>query len=1087
MTAERAAKLQACHFASGCTHRLDAISMSSPPAPPPVTENTRAAYELLDVAVALTDAAGALQWANSAWLAATAWAPAECIGRGFDAIGGLAVTIDVARAAAAAVKGPCWAERLGQSQGFSGLPVHIRRPQGIVHRGSLGMRVAGAQRVLSLQLDSPAGSAESQRLTLARNFGRVGFWQRDLRTGLRHWDDEVWAAWGLQAAEGALDYERTMQAVVPEDRDALQRAFDTSFKQCGRHGMRYRVRGHDGRLRHLHSEWEVRADAHGEPAMVLGILRDDTETLQLTQSTDRAQAHLKLAAELAGIAIWRQNLATGQIEVNDQGWEVLGRDRNSGHLTVAEVRERLHPQDIDEVVRLTKLAAQQDGPVDIGARFRRDDGRWRYVLMRGAVQRDGDDPAPVFVGVSIDLSERFEQAQRSSELTRRLEMTTSAAGVGIWSYHLNTREVLWDEQMLRLHGLEVASVPNGLGHYLERCVHEEDRAALKQGVQTLMRRKTGLLDLDFRVLRQGGQTRRMASRTSVESSDGQLTLYGVMFDVTERHDAEARLRAATERVALATRGAGIGTWEYAIEDGHLWWDAQMLNLRGMAMCEMPMRFEHALLSIHPDDRPLVKDAVHDDLAEGRTANYEFRVIWPDGRVRWLASRATVIRGEAGLGPRRIGINWDITEVRAAAAEHQERLLAQHESQAKSQFMARISHELRTPLNAILGFTQLLLSEAGQADGPLVRQRMQHIQLAGEHLLGLINEVLDLSSLQSGELPLQAQPVDLAGLVAQALPLVENLAREHGVALLTGALDLCVQADPMRLRQALINLLSNAIKYNHRGGQVSVDAQADAEHVLLRVRDTGRGMSAEQLRHLYEPFNRLGMERDGIAGTGIGLAIVRAAVQHMGGEVKVSSEPGVGSCFELRLPAAAVAPVPEDGPVDGPEDRPEDRPEAERGAAAGAGKGTAAWPSLPLPGTLKADAELPPGLAPSVLYIEDNPVNMIIVAELIGRRPDLRFHGAVDGHSGVAMALQLRPTLVLIDMQLPDIDGMEVLRRIRADAHSAQTRCVALSANAMPSDVQDALRAGFSAYWTKPLDFAGFMTELEAQFGPAPSA
>jgi signal transduction histidine kinase/CheY-like chemotaxis protein len=438
------------------------------------------------------------------------------------------------------------------------------------------------------------------------------------------------------------------------------------------------------------------------------------------------------------------------------------------------------------------------------------------------------------------------------------------------------------------------------------------------------------------------------------------------------------------------------------------------------------------------------------VAADRATNQEFRVVWPDGTVRWLATRSTPVRDENGRTVRRIGINWDVTDAREAAASREERLLAQRESQAKSRFLARISHELRTPLNAVLGFSQLLLAETapGQRPDPdSWRRRVEHVQASGEHLLALIDDVLELSSLESGELPLSLQAVALAPLVHTTLPLVELLAQAHDVTLQLGALDGWVLADPVRLRQVLLNLLSNAIKYNRRGGRVTVDTETQGGWLLLRVQDSGRGLSEDQLRHLFEPFNRLGADHEGIAGTGIGLAIVQASVQHMGGSVAVTSRLGAGSCFELSL-QRADAPLP------------------------------------PQPvfaeGDLLPPARLQPGS--QLLYIEDNEVNLLLVSELRRQRPALQFLSATDGASGVAVARARQPVLILLDMQLPDMDGHEVLRRLRADPATAAIRCIALSANAMPEDIRHALATGFDDYWTKPLDLQAFLRSIDALFG-----
>jgi CheY-like chemotaxis protein len=388
-------------------------------------------------------------------------------------------------------------------------------------------------------------------------------------------------------------------------------------------------------------------------------------------------------------------------------------------------------------------------------------------------------------------------------------------------------------------------------------------------------------------------------------------------------------------------------------------------------------------------------------------------------------------------------NWDITENVDAETERRERLVAQRESEAKSHFLARMSHELRTPLNAVLGFAQLLQHDAGDAS-PEQRHRIEHILAAGEHLLSLINDVLDLSSLESGQLRLDLQPVPLSDLVAEAMPLVLPLARSFGVTLERGTAQGSAWGDRTRLRQVLINLLSNAIKYNRPGGTATIGTRSHDGLVGLRVTDTGRGLTPEQRSHLFEPFNRLGIEREGIEGTGIGLAIVKTLVTRMGGSIVVESTPGQGSTFEVLLRAADPA---------------------------GAG---------PLPGSAEAGAMSPHRASRGqLLYIEDNPINVLLLEELIASRSDLSIVSESNGERGVARARSLRPDLVLVDMQLPDFDGYEVLRRLQAAPETAGIPCLAVSANAMPEDIRRALDAGFVEYWTKPVNFRTFMQSLEA--------
>jgi len=434
--------------------------------------------------------------------------------------------------------------------------------------------------------------------------------------------------------------------------------------------------------------------------------------------------------------------------------------------------------------------------------------------------------------------------------------------------------------------------------------------------------------------------------------------------------------------------------------------------------------------------------------------YEFRIRWPDGTWRWLASRSAAVLNDAGQPVRRVGVNWDITESKNAELTRQQAALAEREIQAKSQFLSRMSHELRTPLNAVLGFTQLLQIEARQSAQSAQLAKLEHIRAAGDHLLSLINDVLDLSGMEAGETRLSMQPVDLAQLVRQSLPLLQSLASQHGVELETGRAEGIALADPTRLRQVLINLLSNAIKYNRPGGTVRVESHGADGEATLSVRDTGRGLTREQVASLFEPFNRFGVESEGIEGTGIGLTIVKALVDGMGGRIEVESSPGRGTVFSVTLQAATTA-----EPADG------DPGEA----------GTV--PDLLV-------ALTPVARSGTILYIEDNQVNVLLVEELVRTVGGVTVVSEASGAAGVERAVSLRPDLVLVDLQLPDFDGYEVLRRLRADARTRAIPCIALSANAMREDIERGLASGFTDYWTKPLDFGVFIAALHRLFPAA---
>jgi PAS domain S-box-containing protein len=730
---------------------------------------------------------------------------------------------------------------------------------------------------------------------------------------------------------------------------------------------------------------------------------------------------------------------------NDRGFAVLGIPVRPEGLPITEVRRFVHPDDLPRVLASAQQALRSDRPTDMEARYRRSNGTWRHVLTRRVVQRAPDGTPLAFLGVALDVTEQVERARAAADLSQRLDMAAIAAGIGVWSRDVETEEGVWNAQMYTLCGRSPTLPPPTRREWLDEIVHADDRA-LMEGARAPMLTSAGdMFEHEYRIVRPDGEVRWMVDRARSRLWNGHTTILGVTLDVTERRRTAQALRSADERAALAARSAGIGTWEIDLDgSGVERWDEQMFRLRGLAPQAQPPTREQRLALVHPDDRARNVDARIGALGDTRLTRYEFRVILPDGSERWLASRSMPVLDEQGKVRRRIGVNWDVTDAKDAELARQQTAVAERASQAKSQFLARMSHELRTPLNAVLGFAQLLQIEADAQAATDRAAKLGHIRAAGEHLLTLIDGMLDLSGLEAGSLKLDLQPIALADIVEQVLPLVTAQAQRGGVALHTGVLAGAVQADRTRLVQVLVNLLSNAIKYNRRGGSVSITALPDAASVCIVVSDTGRGMTADQLAHLFEPFNRLGIEREGIQGTGIGLTIVKALVTGMGGTVAVRSRTGEGTTVELRLPSVAQAT-----------------------AVAGAG-------SAPL----HPDCSARGG---QLLYIEDNAVNVLLVEELVRNLSGLRIASEPTGAAGVARARELRPDLVLVDMQLPDFDGFEVLRRLRAAPETAAIDCIALSANAMPEDIERALKAGFADYWTKPIDFSAFLAALQQRF------
>ena len=442
------------------------------------------------------------------------------------------------------------------------------------------------------------------------------------------------------------------------------------------------------------------------------------------------------------------------------------------------------------------------------------------------------------------------------------------------------------------------------------------------------------------------------------------------------------------------------------------------------------------------------------LREKKVTDYELTARARDGKKTEVSYNATTFYDRDRTLQGVLAIARDVTERKRNEQALQEtntelasaKSAAEEANLAKSDFLSSMSHELRSPLNAILGFAQLMeLASPLPTDSQ--KESIAQILQAGWHLLKLINEILDLSVIESGKVSLSTESVSLAEVMSECQAMMEPQAQQLGIGMTFPRFDnpFFVSADRTRLKQIVINLLSNAIKYNKEQGTVVVDCTTSTPgFTRISVKDTGAGLSPEKLAQLFQPFNRLGQEAGGVAGTGIGLVVTKRLAELMGGVLGVESTAGEGSVFWCELISCAAPELV----VESGEAATVDRPPVPAGAR---------------PRTL--------------LYVEDNPANMKLIEQLIARRPDMRLLTAVNGTLGIEVARTTRPTVILMDINLPGISGVEALKVLRIDPATAHIPVVALSANAMPRDIEMGLDAGFFRYLTKPIKIKEFMDTL----------
>ncbi|HJW11284.1 MAG TPA: ATP-binding protein, partial [Albitalea sp.] len=547
---------------------------------------------------------------------------------------------------------------------------------------------------------------------------------------------------------------------------------------------------------------------------------------------------------------------------------------------------------------------------------------------------------------------------------------------------------------------------------------------------------------------QGAMTVSSNGQPVFDSAGTFMGFRGASRDVSAELQVKQSLAASEERWKFALEGGGQGVWDWDGRKKGLYFSDAWKAIVGHAPAEVGSGLDEWLKRVHPDDLSAAKSLLFAHM-RGETPLYiaEHRMRHRDGHNVWVLNRGKVVRrSKNGRALRMVGTMIDVTAQHSAEAILRDKRAAELANHAKTEFLSRMSHEMRTPLNAVIGFSQLLLSRPGSLSAGEVRDYAEHVLGAGEHLLALINDVLDLQRVEQGRMALETSDVRLDDMAAQVTNLLSSAALERGVRfdnhLPPGII---VRADERRLLQVLLNVASNAVKYNRPAGVVrwSADAPPGSARVRLSIEDSGSGLAPQQLDRLFQPFERLGKETSTIEGTGLGLIIARSLTVAMGGSLEVVSRSGVGTRVLIELPRAACAALPE--------------------AQAAPPCGT---PCAPL------------GPPMRMLYVEDNRINAIVFEEALRLRDGMELRLAEDGAEALDQVRDWRPDVLVLDSHLPGMNGFELLRALRDQAGLVDVPAFMCSADAMPDDIRRAAEAGFVGYWPKPIDIAKIMSDLD---------
>ncbi len=812
----------------------------------------------------------------------------------------------------------------GSTRWISWRDVPLRDAKGaLIGFQSVGRDITARRQAEQALAEKTASLAEAQHVA------GIGSWDLDHVGQRLTWSDEVYRIFEIEPTEFGASYEAFLAAVHPDDRERVDAAFSASVADRTPYELVHRLQLADGRIKWVRERCETHYDAGGRPLRSLGTVQDITRQMNAERESRRAYELLQFIIDACPDWIFAKDLNHRFVMVNRAFAQAQG-------LTPVDMIGRS-----DTEFWSHELCEGDAAKGTLG--FHHDDRR----AFSGQVARNPRDVATLGDG-SVRIFDTYKGPLKDSE----------GSIVGVFSYSRDVtdrigieRELVESRAYLRaivenepecvklldrngnlldmnragLAMIEADSLDQVRGQCVCPLVSVPDRREFDAMLAAVFRGEACRLSFEITGLKGG---RKYLETHAVPLWDEQQravkALLGVTRDVTDRRRAEEALRSSEARLSflLGSSPVVIYTCEAHGDYAATYISPNIAEQFGFSPseCFAPTWWADR---IHPDDAPRVFAELA-QLFEHDRHQHEYRFRFPDGTYRWVHDALRLVRDADGRPVEIIGYWADVDDRRRADDElkqHRERLEdlvnertrrlelakleAERANQAKSEFLSRMSHELRTPMNAILGFSQLL--QMHPLD-PKHRRFVDEIHNAGEHLLELIDDLLDISRIEAGRLPLSLQPIAVHEVVDQAVQIVRPLMLQRGIALheLCGAKDAHVMADAMRLRQILVNLLSNATKYNHDGGSVALSCQpAGPGRVRLLVTDTGPGIAPDRIGKLFEPFERIGAERTAVEGTGIGLALSKQLAQLMDATIGVESAVGEGSTFWIDLPAASV--------------------------------------------------------------------------------------------------------------------------------------------------------------------------------------
>lgn len=974
---------------------------------------------------------------------------------------------------------------------------------------------------VSARTDVTAFREVSERFSRAQSYANIGTWDWNIKTGELYWSDRIAPLFGYDHVVNDASYENFLAAIHPDDRSMVEEAIANRLENGATYNIEHRVIWDDGSIHWVHESGDVLRAEDGSALHMLGVLQDIDERKRTQLDLASSERQLRNAQAMAQLGNWELDIGSGELFWSDEVYRIYGHQPGIFTPTVNTSKKAIHPDDI-ELALLYEKNLKEKGSGEAIHRIIRPNGEIRHINSIARTETDKAGNITKVSGTVQDITGRIEMENHLLETERRFSFAVEGAGDGIWDWNMVNGEMEFSKLYEEMLGYKEGDLVPHVDTWAA-SVSPDDKERVQQHLEDYLEGRTEKYSIELKLRTKEDNYKWVLCRGTIVEHDRKnkpMRMIGIHTDISERVAMENSLsqrkklldllhHSTTEFVMngfnretmnnmlgtlLDVTGSEYGfIGEVFLDDEdkpylkthaitNIAWDDATQELYGLnsekgfelrnlsTLYGLVLSSRQPVLSNNPSS-----DARSGGLPPGHPAMNSFLGV-PIFYGSELVGMYGIANRENGydaetqelLGPfdltyaamvhaRRIG-ETEKTHRHGLVTAKEE---AENANSAKSQFLSSMSHELRTPMNAILGFSQLLQME-GDSLNSLQMENVNEIYKAGKHLLELINEILELSKIESGTVDLSLESVGLFDIINDSLQLIYPLAKSSGIdiKLYVNQTETTLEqmakqhdfvlADYIRLKQVLLNLLSNAIKYNSTNGILTVGYDLrDNNLTRITISDTGPGLSPEQINQLFKPFSRLDANNTTIEGTGIGLVIAKKITELMGGHIGVESQTEEGSTFWIDFPTA-LSPSQENNKID---------------------KATIQ--------RLKTGINISD--QHTILYIEDNHANIRLMAKLLDPQPNIHLLSAHEPLLGVELATKYQPDLIFLDINLPGMDGYEVFKALRELDTTRDIPVIALSANAMPKDVKKGIDTGFTEYITKPIDVRLMLKHIDKVF------